>query len=470
MKKRAAAQRKKDARGAAGERAAFCRIKSLLESPCCAIMDSISDGVFTIDSSKRITTFNKAAEEITGFGEAETIGQYCFDVFRADICERNCALEKTLSCRKPLVNLRAHIITKNGDQKPISISTAVLRDDSGSIIGGVETFRDLSEIEELRRQVNRTFNLEDIIGIDGGMKEILSFLPDIAESESPVLIEGPTGSGKEIIARAIHTLSLRRTNPFIPLNCAALPDTLLESELFGYVKGAFTGATRDKPGRFLTAHGGTLFLDEISNTSMLFQADLLRVLQDGEFTPLGGTRSVKADVRIVVASNVDLSALVKEGRFREDLYYRLNVVRVGLPPLNRRRMDIPLLVDHFVRRLNLVKDRNITGVSQDVIDFFMEYPFPGNVRELENILEFAFIACKGTLIDLKHLPMDITANRQSSTQPLAGRELLEAEKIRTVLQMYPTNRPEAARVLGMSRTTLWRKMRKYGMTCSTNET
>ncbi|HNR52270.1 MAG TPA: sigma 54-interacting transcriptional regulator, partial [Deltaproteobacteria bacterium] len=326
MKKRAAAQRKKDARGAAGERAAFCRIKSLLESPCCAIMDSISDGVFTIDSSKRITTFNKAAEEITGFGEAETIGQYCFDVFRADICERNCALEKTLSCRKPLVNLRAHIITKNGDQKPISISTAVLRDDSGSIIGGVETFRDLSEIEELRRQVNRTFNLEDIIGIDGGMKEILSFLPDIAESESPVLIEGPTGSGKEIIARAIHTLSLRRTNPFIPLNCAALPDTLLESELFGYVKGAFTGATRDKPGRFLTAHGGTLFLDEISNTSMLFQADLLRVLQDGEFTPLGGTRSVKADVRIVVASNVDLSALVKEGRFREDLYYRLNVV------------------------------------------------------------------------------------------------------------------------------------------------
>jgi len=434
------------------------------------ILDSIADGVFTIDRNSRITSFNKAAERITGYSKEEAIGQFCYDVFRANICQGSCALEEALHSDKDVVDRQLNIINREGATVPISVSASVLKDRSGKAIGGVETFRDLSAIEALRKEVTDKYTFEDIVSKNSGIQKIFNILPDIAESDATVLIEGPSGSGKELFAKAIHNLSTRREKPYITVNCGVLPDNLLESELFGYVKGAFTGATRDKPGRFLTAHGGTLFLDEISNTSMLFQADLLRVLQDGEFTPLGGTRSVKADVRIVVASNVDLSALVKEGRFREDLYYRLNVVRVGLPPLNRRRMDIPLLVDHFVRRLNLVKDRNITGVSQDVIDFFMEYPFPGNVRELENILEFAFIACKGTLIDLKHLPMDITANRQSSTQPLAGRELLEAEKIRTVLQMYPTNRPEAARVLGMSRTTLWRKMRKYGMTCSTNET
>ncbi len=441
-----------------------------LRSPCCAIMDSISDGVFTIDHSKRITNFNRAAEEITGFSADDAVGQYCFDVFRADICERHCALQETLSGGRPEINLQARIITREGIEKPISISTAVLKDEKGNIIGGVETFRDLSELEDLRRQVSRGYTREDIVGTHALMKEILSFLPDIAESESPVLIEGPTGSGKELIARAIHNQSPRREKPFIPVNCAALPDTLLESELFGYVKGAFTGALRDKPGRFLSAHGGTLFLDEISNTSTLFQADLLRVLQDGEFTPLGGTKPRRADVRVVAASNIALSTLVHKDRFREDLYYRLNVVRIALPALRERRLDIPLLVEHFIHKLNLKKARDIRGVSPDVMNLLLAHPFPGNVRELENIIEYAFITCKGHMIHKEHLPADLIEESMNRDDRISQQELSESDRIRAVLLDNHGNRIEAARSLNMSRTTLWRKMRRYGIDDPRNET
>jgi len=447
----------------------FCGITSALRSPCCTILESISDGVFTVDSSKRITSFNRAAEEITGFKEKETIGQYCFDVFRADICEKRCALDETLSSGKPRVNLPGRIITKPGDQKPISISTAILRNEAGEIVGGVETFRDLSEIEELRREANRRLTYEDIVGRHPRIKEILSFLPDIAESESPVLIEGPTGSGKELIARAIHNLSPRKEGPFIAVNCAALPDTLLESELFGYAKGAFTGAMRNKPGRFLLANGGTIFLDEISSTSLAFQADLLRVLEKGEFTPLGESKTMKADFRVVAATNMVLKRLVREGKFRDDLYYRLNVIKIALPLLRERKEDIPLLVNHFIHKFNVLKGKNIQDVSPEVLSFLMDYPFPGNIRELENIIEFAFVKCKGPVIDLGHLPKDLWAEENEKPAYLSGRELLEAQKIRGIVARCPNRRDEAARALGMSRATLWRKMKKYGIG-SPNET
>jgi len=289
----------------------FCSITSALRAPCCSILESISDGVFTIDINKRITSFNRAAETITGFTGGEAMGQYCFDVFRANICEKRCALDATLDSGKPRVNLPALIISKSGDQKPISISTSVLTNENGDIIGGVETFRDLTELERLKRQLTHSYTHEDIVGRHPKMKEILSFLPDIAESESPVLVEGPTGSGKELIARAVHHLSPRREGPFIAVNCAALPETLLESELFGYTKGAFTGAMRDKPGRFFLADKGTLFLDEISSTSTAFQADLLRILEDGEFTPLGGTKTFQTDFRVITATNLELKKLVE---------------------------------------------------------------------------------------------------------------------------------------------------------------
>ncbi|MGC8809406.1 MAG: sigma-54 interaction domain-containing protein [bacterium] len=439
-------------------------------SPCCTILESINDGVFTIDARKRITSFNRAAEQITGFKHEETIGQYCFDIFRADICEKSCALDETLSSGKSMINFPARIITKRGEQKPISISTAILRNEKGEIIGGVESFRDLSEIEELRKHVSRQFTYEDIVGKHPKIQEILSFLPDIAESDSPVLIEGPTGSGKELIARAIHNLSPRKEGPFIAVNCAALPETLLESELFGYAKGAFTGATRNKPGRFLLANGGTIFLDEIANTSLAFQADLLRVLERGEFTPLGETKTIKADFRIVAATNMIVKKLVSEGKFRDDLYYRLNVIKISLPALKERKEDIPLLIDHFIRKFNVLKGKNIQKVSPEVLSFLLDYSFPGNIRELENIVEFAFVKCKGAIIELNHLPEDLWIEGREKTRELSNRELEEVQKIRVILNQYPTNRELAAQALGISRVTLWRKMKKYGLSGHFTET
>jgi len=447
----------------------FCDITHLVRSPCCKILESISDGVFTIDADKRIISFNRAAEAITGFKTTEALGQYCFDIFRADICEKNCALDQTLADGKTQINLPARIIAKSGDTKQIRLSTAILKNENSQVIGAVETFRDVTELETLRRCADRCFTPEDIVGTHPRIREIQSFLPDIAQSESTVIVEGPTGSGKELFARAIHQLSLRRDGPFVALNCAALPDSLLESELFGYCKGAFTGATRNKPGRFQSAHGGTLFLDEISNTSLNFQADLLRVLQDSRITPLGCNRSTTVDVRILAASNMELGRLVREGRFRQDLYYRLNVVKISLPALCERIQDIPLLTDHFIRRFNLRKERDIQGVSDDVLNFLMNHSFPGNVRELENIIEFAFIMCKGHRIEIGHLPKELLEDACLARPLLSDAEHAERQKILSLLERHPNNRPEVARALGISRTTLWRKMKKFSLLVHRNE-
>ncbi|MDZ7696210.1 MAG: sigma 54-interacting transcriptional regulator [Deltaproteobacteria bacterium] len=321
--------------------------------------------------------------------------------------------------------------------------------------------------------MNRSFTHEDIIGKHPRMREIISSLPDIAESESAVLIEGPTGSGKELIARAIHSLSPRKGGPFIAVNCAALPDTLLESELFGYAKGAFTGAVRERAGRFLLANRGTLFLDEISNTSAAFQADLLRVLEEGEFIPLGGTRTVKADFRVIAASNMELKRLVQAENFRQDLYYRLNVVRINLPRLRERREDIPLLIDHFIRKFNLIKGKVIEGVAPEVLSLLMDHAFPGNIRELENIVEYAFVYCKCEIIGMEHLPEDLLEqmddNRSLPPDYPLSLHNEEAQNTYAMLCQYKWNRQEAARALGISRSTLWRKMKKYGLMKQQNE-
>jgi transcriptional regulator with PAS, ATPase and Fis domain len=367
----------------------------------------------------------------------------------------------------PQISVHARIIDKPGEQKPVCINTALLKGPQGEILGGVETFRDLSELERLRRELSRSFTTEDIVGNHPKIRGILSLLPDIAESDSPVLIEGPTGSGKELFARAIHNLSPRKDHPFIAVNCAALPETLLESELFGYSRGAFTGALRNKPGRFLLANKGTLFLDEIGTTSPAFQADLLRVLQDGEFMPLGETKALRVDVRVVAATNVDLKKLILQGRFREDLYYRLNVVKISLPALRERKEDIPLLIDHFIQKFNLIKGRAIRGATPDVLSFLMGYPFPGNIRELENIIQYAFIRCKADLIGLEHLSEELFEKADDQKGFLsdlhASHHPEEVEQIRSVLNQYGGNRIETAKVLGISRSTLWRKIKKYGL-------
>lgn len=441
-----------------------CRLLALPPSHCCSVVEAIGEGVITIDLGKKITYLNPAAESLTGFTAQEAVGQQCFDVLRGDACEERCPFDAIRLHRKERSMEKVFILNKVGKQLPVAISLSPLNDEEGSVIGAVETFRDLSELEELRKQAGRTYTDEDIVGRHPRMKEILSILPDIAESESAVLIEGPTGSGKELIARAIHNLSPRRTGPFVAVNCAALPETLLESELFGYAKGAFTGAMKNKPGRLSLANRGTLFLDEISSTSVAFQSDLLRVLEDGEFTQLGGTRTLKADFRVIAATNLDLKNLVKKGSFREDLYYRLNVAKIRLPGLRQRREDIPLLVEHFIRKFNLLKGRGVQGVTPEVLSFLLTYPFPGNIRELENIIEYAFITCKDRFIGMEHLSKELLDERvKGSDSPSTDRDLEEAETIRAVLEEHSGGRPEAARALGMSRTTLWRKMKKHGL-------
>jgi len=431
------------------------------------ILDSVADGVFTINEKGEITFFNRAAEEITGFTREEALGHNCFDIFRANICQTNCALKQTVNTGKEIINLPINIINKDGKEIPISISTAVLRDEKGKMIGGVETFRDLSAIEELKKELRQQYTFQDIVSKNHMIQEIFQILPDIAESDSTVLIQGPSGSGKELFAKAIHNLSLRKDQPFVKVNCGALPDNLLESELFGYVKGAFTDAKKDKPGRFSLANGGTIFLDEIGDMSPALQVKLLRVLQDREYEPLGGTSTVKVDVRVVGATNKDLVTLVQSRQFRDDLYYRLNVVKIDLPPLSRRREDIPLLVEHFMEKFNHKTGKNLSGVSDEVMAFLMGYGFPGNVRELENIIEHAFVMCKGEMIELRHLPPELiesskeTAIREEEvSKPL---QTAEAEAILKALERNKGNRLRTARELGINRSTLWRKIKRYGI-------
>jgi len=432
------------------------------------ILDSIADGVFTIDRNNNITFFNRAAEKITGISRNQAVGQKCFDVFRANICQTACALQRTIESGEKIINLHINILDSEGRTIPISISTSVFRNEDGEIVGGVETFRDLSVIEMLRNEIHSRYSFAGIISKNHEIRNIFNILPDIATSDSSVLIEGPSGSGKELFALAIHNLS-KRKGKFVALNCAAMPDTLLESELFGYKKGAFTEAKKDKPGRFAIARGGTLFLDEIGDISTALQVKLLRVLQENEYEPLGATATVKADVRIVAATNRTLTELVARGTFRQDLFYRLNVVKLMLPPLSSRREDIPILIEHFILKFNAMKHKDIETISENALDILMKHDYPGNIRELENIIEYAFVLCHGIIIEPHHLPQELldTVNMgdNKSTKP-TGAPLRQAEAITIleILRKHGGNRVKTAADLGINKTTLWRKMKKHGIT------
>jgi PAS domain S-box-containing protein len=432
------------------------------------ILDSIADGVFTVDQDWNITSFNRAAEQITGIPRSEAIGKKCFDVLRANICEDACALRKTLESGQQRIDRRIDILNSVGEKVPVSISTSVLRDPDGNVIGGVETFRDLSTVEQLRKEIDNSYTLYDIISKNHEIRQILSILPDIASSDSTVLIEGPTGSGKELFAKAIHNLSGRSKRKYVAVNCAALPDTLLESELFGYKKGAFTDARQDKPGRFALAEGGTLLLDEIGDISAALQVKLLRVLQEKEFEPLGGTHAVKADVRVIAATNRPLADLMARGTLREDLYYRLNVVRIALPPLAERREDIPLLASHFLRQFSLRQGKTVDAISAEALGLLMGYDYPGNVRQLQNIIEHAVVICRSAQVEAECLPADLTeelAIRKVSPPNDRRPPLMEAEaqKILETLHRYGGHRTKTAAALGIDTSTLWRKIKKYGI-------
>lgn len=427
------------------------------------ILESIADGVFTIDHEWRITSFNRAAEKITGIPRNQALGRLCSDIFRANICETDCALRKTMMTQKQIINKSVNIMDASGKIIPISVSTAVFQDETGGIVGGVETFRDLSMVEELRKELTKNQCFADIISKNHAIQKIFALLPEIAISGSTVLIEGPSGSGKELFAKAIHNLSQRRKKPFIAVNCAGLPDTLLESELFGYVAGAFTDAKKNKPGRFALAQGGTIFLDEISDISPALQVRLLRVLQEKEFEPLGSTKPAKADVRVLVSTNKSLETLVKEGKFREDLYYRINVMKIILPPLSQRKEDIPLLIDHIIDRFNRLRGKDITRVSEETLTILMHHDYPGNVRELENIIEHAFILCRSGLIGPEHIPAYLQPREADRLALGTTLETMERRFIYEALMSNSWNRLATARELGIDKTTLWRKMKKLGI-------
>jgi len=442
------------------------RQKSATLTPTEAILESISDGVFTVDMKWRITSFNRAAEEITGIPRKEAIGRSCSEVFRSSMCEAECALRRTLKTGKPIIGKSGYIINADGTRIPISVSTAVVRDAGGRIVGGAETFRDLSEVEALRQELAGHFRVGDFASRSPLMQRVFEVLPAIAASPSTVLILGATGTGKELMARTLHSLSLRRKGPFVAVNCGALPDTLLESELFGYKAGAFTGANKDKPGRFALAKGGTLFLDEIGEVSPALQVRLLRVLQERTYEPLGATRSESTDARIIVATNKDLAEQVRQGDFREDLYYRVNVVRIELPPLRRRKEDIPLLVEQFVARFNRLQQKSVRGIASEALSLLMAQDWPGNIRELENAIERAFILCKEGLISIGHLPGELTARgapHASDADIRTARELLEAQTIQNALERNTFNRLAAAKELGIHKSTLFRKMKQLGI-------
>jgi PAS domain S-box-containing protein len=466
------------------------------------LIDVIDQSIFTVNREGHITSFNRAAEKLTGHLADEVIGSRCSEVFQTTLCDTDCPLLKTIQEGQRVIDRQVRIKAKDGRSIPVSVTTATLATDSGEILGGVEVIKDLSHVHHLKRQLDGRYRFADIISKNVIMQRIFELLPLVAQSDSTVLILGASGTGKELVAKAIHHQSDRRDRPFVALNCAAMPETLMESELFGYVKGAFTDARRDKPGRIAQADGGTLFLDEIGDLSVHLQVKLLRFLQERAYEPLGATFTTRADVRILSATHHDLERMVVEGTFRQDLYYRINIMQILLPDLCERSEDIPLLVNHFIKRFRHTTGKAIESMTESALAALMRHPFPGNVRELENIVERAFIICQGPIIDLEHLPLDVVNQLTRPTEPAEvprsgvvppsphrtgatvswngvpspnppsplfaapNRDILnlvEQDTIAATLKRNRGNRSRTARELGIHRSTLLRKLKRYGL-------
>ncbi len=431
-----------------------------------AVLDSISEGVFTVDPQWRITSFNRAAAEITGISREEALGKPCSEVFRSSMCEAACALRESMATGEPVLCRSGYIVNSMGERIPVSVSTAVLRDGGGRVLGGAETFRDMSEVEGLKNQLKGIYTAGDLVSRSPGMRRLFSLIPAVAASPSTVLIQGETGTGKEVLARAVHSEGPRAGEPFLAVNCGALPDTLLESELFGYEKGAFTGAERAREGRFVAAGGGTLFLDEIGDVSMQMQVKLLRVLQERRVTPLGSNDPVPVRARVVCATNRDLDRLVESGEFRRDLFYRINVVRLALPPLRDRAVDIPELLSSLIEKHCLAQGMDPMDYSPEILPVLMAYRWPGNVRELENVVERAILLSPGGTIGPSALPEEIlppSGKKREAATMRAVRAEAEERLIESALAACGNNRTAAAARLGIHKTTLYRRMKALGM-------
>jgi PAS domain S-box-containing protein len=430
------------------------------------ILDHFPEGVFMVNTRWQIGYFNRMAEEITGYKREEVLGKFCWDVFRADMCQKDCPMRVSMNTGEVLLDREVEITTKSGQKILILVNSAQLKKQGNAVLGGVETFHYLT-CPELEAEKLETKPFADIVGVSPRMQEIIHTLPVIAASDSNVLIQGESGTGKELVARAIHLHSSRRHGPFVAVNCSAIPENLLESELFGYERGAFTGAVSSKQGRFELAKGGTLFLDEIGDLKLELQVKLLRVLEEKAFMRVGGTRKIALEARLVAATNVDLKEAMRQGRFRDDLYYRLFTVPIYLPPLRDKREDIPILVKYFLEKLNRKFDKKVRGVDPKVMKILCRHSWPGNVRELQHVLEYCFVFAKGPLITQRHLPrLESAWSGRELELPLGETDVsplqaLERQTILLALEKSQGSKQEAARMLKISRSKLWRKMRLY---------
>ena len=439
------------------------------------IVDTMTDGLMVVDSEGVIVSINQAMEEISGYSKGELIGKSC-ELLECDTCfktradghDKYCALFKDGVVTRRKCTLRK----KDGSRIHLYKNATILKDRSDRVIGGVETWTDLTEvvakdrvISRLRKELSSEDAFHGILGKSAAMVQVFDLISSAAQSEAPVIIYGDSGTGKELVAAAIHKLGPRRKGPFIKVNCAALSESLLESELFGHVKGAFTGADRTRVGRFEAANGGDIFLDEIGDLPLSTQVKLLRVLQEKEIEKVGDHHPLAIDVRILAATNQDLSTLMEEGRFREDLYYRIGVIPIHLPPLRERREDIPLLLEAFINRILLKADKPISGMSREALDLLFSYDWPGNVRELINVIEYSFVLCHEGEIMPNHLPATVTGT-QPSVAPrrrAVKTQNDEAERKRILEALAATggNQSKAAEILGISRVTLWKRLKAF---------
>ncbi len=455
------------------------------EKKLAAILNSVWEAVITVDRDHRISSFNRAAEQLVGIPSSRATGKDCREILKASFgpAQHDCPMGDLTEAGKPRTDVEGTLVRGDGRIVPISASWAFLEGPSGERIGFVLSIRSFREIERLAEERKSKFPYADIIGKSPRIREIFDLIDTIKETDSTVLITGESGTGKGLFARAIHDLSPRRDRPFVKVTCAALSETLLESELFGHVKGAFTGAVADKVGRFEAAEGGTIVLDEIGDISPALQVKLLRIIQEREFERVGSSRTQTVDARLIAATNRDLKAAMKAGQFREDLFYRLHVIPVVVPPLRERREDIPLLVDHVLKRLKARGLDRVRVVSPEAMRCLIEYPWPGNIRELENVLERAAVCARGAVlsaVDLSEEVLEQCRTRKpeglavdpGEGHPVAGgavagreadRESGEKEWILRTLEAHRWARGEAAAALGIDRSTLWRKMKRLGI-------
>ena len=423
------------------------------------IIDNLLEGIIAHDKQRRIVYFNRTAEKITGYRREEVLGRDCHDVFGGPFCGGRCSFKEGAPLHWEDKAYPLTILTKQGEPKRLEMRVTGMADNKGEFYGVLASFRDVTDLITLKIRSGELKEFHGIIGQDSKMLEIYRQIRDVAANDYPVHISGETGTGKELVAVAIHKESRRGGGPFVPVNCGALPEGVLESELFGHVKGAFSGAIRDKKGRFELAHEGTLFLDEVAELPKPVQVKLLRVLQDGTFERVGSEKSISVNVRIISATNKDLKKEVREGRFRDDLFYRINVVPIQLPPLRERKGDIPILVEHFIQEAKH-QGYEVSGLSHEAMALFVSYPWPGNVRELQSAVRFALIRSKGMTIQPEHLPLEL--RQWQSTMPQKGRfRKLDILAVREALERTGGNKAKAARLLGVGRATLYRFLQDH---------